>query len=333
MLISKKKRLAGLEIDTGEIRAVQLSGTHQAPRLEAWGRESLPQEAVNEGIIQQPQQVAHALMKLWSEEGFKGENVVLGVSNKEVLVRFANFQKVPEDKLGGLIKHQAQEHLPLPLESVIMDYTVIGEAGGQSGNMYEVILVAAKREMLDVFISTLSAARLNIMDIDVSSLVLLKSVCDIQREGAVFLVDIANGQSNILILARNVPRLSRRVPFCLKDAADMLELKVEEMLSQNTLAEFPTEKYQGWQNSFISEIRSSISYYQAQPGALEVEEILLSGKGARAPGLAAYTEESSGIPVKTIKPFKGVDNYNSIGSGQELDYSVAMSLALRGLEG
>ena len=333
MVIGAKKRLVGLDIDAGEIRGVELSGTASAPKINTWGREPLPQGAVEDGMIQQPDQVAAALAQLWSKNGFKEKNVILGVSNKDVLVRFANFQKVPEDKLGGLIRHQAQDYLPLSLASVVLDYTVIGETTGESGAMYEVILVAARREMLDVFLNTLSGARLNPADIDVSSLVLLKIMPRVQREGAVVLVDVANGQSNILIIADRVPRLARRIPVRLQDAAARMEVPVEELFSLAGLSESAPEAYLEWIDELVSEIRASISYYQDQPNALEVEEILLSGKGARAPEVAGRIEEVLNTPVKKLQPFTGTTRFNQMGNGQELDYSIAFSLALRGLEG
>ncbi len=333
MVIGAKKRLVGLDIDAGEIRAVELSGPVSAPKINAWGREPLPQGVVEDGIIQQPDQVSTALAQLWSKNGFKEKNVILGVSNKDVLVRFANFQKVPEDKLGGLIRYQAQDYLPLSLASVVLDYTVIGETTGESGAMYEVILVAARREMLDVFLNTLSGARLNPADIDVSSLVLLKIMPRVQREGAVVLVDVANGQSNILIIADRVPRLARRIPVRLQDAAARMEVPVEELFSLAGLSESVPEAYLEWIDDLVSEIRASISYYQAQPNALDVEEILLSGKGARAPEVAGRIEEVLNTPVKKLQPFTGTTGFNQMGNGQELDYSIAFSLALRGLEG
>ncbi len=332
MVFARKKRLVGLEIDSGEIRAVELWGKPDDPKLKAWGRETLPEGAVQDGIVHHPEQVSGALSQLWDTNNFKGKDIILGVSNKDVLVRFALFPKVPPEKLGSLIRHQAQDYLPLPLDSVVLDYTVIGETEGDSGAMHEVILVAAKRDMLDTFLSTFSAARLNVWDIDVSSLVLLKILPDEQREGAILLVDVANGQCNILIVSGNMPRLARRAPVRLKDAAAQLDMSVQKMFSQSSLPEASIDNYLGWIDTLISEIRSSISYYQAQPKALDVEEILLSGKGARAPRLAERITETLNTPVKILNPFTEIGIFEQPGNGQEIDYSIAVSLALRGLE-
>ncbi len=329
-----KRRLVGLEVDSGELRAVELSGKAKSPTLESWGREVLPDGAVEDGIVYSPQQVGEALQELWSRHKFRGSEVILGISNQEVLVRFANFPKVPEDKLGGLIRHQAGEYLPIPLPSVILDYTVIGETTGEEGDMYEVILVAAKNEMLYSFLQTLSFAGLKAWDIDVSSLVLLKVVPGLPREGAVIVVDIANGQTNILLVEGEVPRLARRIPVRLKDVANIMEASESELPSLGDLSQSPPENFLRWADTLVGEIRSSMNYYQAQEGAKPVEEIILSGKGARIPKLLERTEEILNTPVKKMRPGEGINNFQLPGGQElELDYTIALSLALRGLEG
>lgn len=340
MILAAKKQVVGLDIDCGEIRAVELSGKPGAPKLVNQGSVKLPEGVVEDGIIHRPGEVSAALEELWSGHKFRSKNVLLGVSNQEVLVRFALFPKVPEEKLGGLIRHQAQDYLPLALDSVILDYTVIGETVNEGREMYEVILVAARRDMLNSFLAALSGAKLKAWDIDVSSLVLLRIVPEVHHDGAVVLVDIANGQSNILIIANEVPRLARRVPVRLKDAAAQLNVPVDEMFFIPGMSDLPLDGYMNWIDGLIGEIRSSISYYQAQAGALAIEEILISGKGARAPGLVTRAKENLNIPVKNIQPFsvlelKGAGDESVIdesGSNRAMDYSIAVSLALRGLE-
>ncbi len=341
MILATKKQVVGLDIDCGEIRAVELSGKPGAPKLVNRGLVKLPEGAVEDGIIYRPEEVCAALGELWSGHKFKSKNVLLGVSNQEVLVRVALFPKVPEEKLGSLIRYQAQDHLPLSLDSVILDYTVIGETMNEGREMYEVILVAARRDMLNSFLAVLSGAKLKAWDIDVSSLVLLRIVPEVQHDGAVVLVDIANGQSNILIVAGEMPRLARRVPVRLKDAAAQLNVSVDEMFFIPGQTDLIADGYMKWIDGLIREIRSSISYYQAQSGALAIEEIMISGKGARAPGLVATVKENLKVPVKNIQPFsvlepKGAEDESLIDeSGSDdraMDYSIAFSLALRGLE-
>ncbi|MEW6276056.1 MAG: pilus assembly protein PilM, partial [Bacillota bacterium] len=223
-------RAVGLELDTDEARVAELRGNSRAPTLAAWGRIPLPEGAVSEGMVVNPEVVAGALTQLWSQAGIGTREVILGVANQGVLVRIANFPKVPADKIAQVIRYQAQDYLPVPLSSVILDHAVIGEASGEKGPLLEVLLVAARRDMLDSFLAVLTAARLKPRDIDVSSLALLRLLPAADREGTFALVDVAGGISNILLAAKGVPRLARLIPAGLRDFAGMLGCSVDEVV-------------------------------------------------------------------------------------------------------
>ena len=155
-------------------RAVELRDRPRRP-LGAFASIELPEGAVEEGMVVHPEAVGEALKKLWDRGGFKSREVLLGVSNHGVMVRYATMPKVPAEKLDNVIRFQAQEHLPIPLNSAVLDYLVIGETATESGAALEVLLVAAQRDMLTGFIEALNAAR-ELIDIDVSTLALMRII-------------------------------------------------------------------------------------------------------------------------------------------------------------
>lgn len=332
MDLFKRAGLIGLELDTGEARAVELCGSTRAPVLAACGRVPLPDDAVVEGAVVRPESVADALEELWTSAGITGREVVLGVANQGVLVRFATFPKVPADKMARMIRYQAQDYLPMPLSSVVLDYMVIGEIADERGEFLEVLLVAARRDMLDNFLAALSMARLKPRDIDVSSLALLRVLPVEAQAGTAALVNVANGLSNILVVAEGVPRMARLIPVGLKDAAKLLDCSLGEVVPDpGTDAQrgWPREALLAWIDSLTAEISSSIGYYNAQPGTAAVERIVLSGRGARVEGLSALIRESIGVPVTTMQPLEG-KNWRTRNGGdiarQAPDFAISLGL-------
>jgi len=333
------KSAVGLEIDTGEIRAVELRGSAQSPRLVNWGRIALPDNVVLEGMIQQPDAVCDALEQLWSATGFGSREVILGIANQGVLVRFATFPKVAGNKLDKLIQYQSQEYIPLPLSSVVLDYMLVGETAGETGPLLEVLLVAARRDMINSFLSLLAEAHLKVLDIDVSVLSLLRVLPAVARKGAYALVDIGNGLSNILIVNDGVPRFARQISTALKSAAAEVGCALDDIVppagteSHNNWSQ---ESFDKWSGSLAGEIRSSLTYWQAQQqtGAL-VESIILSGRGARLEGLGAKLQEDLGLGLMNIQPLEGVVLKRDDAQINRMapDFAVGISLARRGLEG
>lgn len=357
----KKRGAAGLELDSSEIRVVELTGSPAAPSLAALGRMPLPPGAVSEGMVLQPGAVAGALEELWSRAGIVSREVILGVFNQAVLVRIANFPAVPADKVAQMVRYQAQEHIPVPISTVVLDHAVIGKTSGESENSLEMLLVAARRDMLQPFLSALEAARIKPLDIDVSPLALARNLPPQTARGTVALLDIALGLSNFLIISRNAPRLVRLLPTGLQRVADRLGCSPDDLApvswskdlqthphSHNeaaaTLAEeapdsqgrdnrLQSDDLEAWAGSLEGEIRSSIGYYLGQPGSAPVEGLLLSGRGARVEGLAGHLQRRLNIPVSLMQTLWAIKHREDPASfPAEIDFSVSTGLARRGLE-
>ncbi|NLX91361.1 MAG: pilus assembly protein PilM [Firmicutes bacterium] len=329
-------RLAGVEIDYGELRVVELKGRRSAPELLNWGRAPLPAEAVKDGFILQPQVVGEALEQFWKEKKIKSRNVIFGVSNQEVIVRFANFPPVPEEKLEKMIRYQARDFLPISLEHSIMDFAVTGTSGEGKDKLLEVLLVVAPKEMINNFLQAGNRAGLTVRDIHVISLSFIQLLPSLRLEGATALLSLNNGSSNLLITMGEMPRLARHLSSGLQEVAEHLPCSLEEVVEQAGAAPgepFP-EAFIDWAETLLGDIRSSIQYYQAQSGAAAVEQFILLGRGARINGFPGQLEEIFGLPVSFIDPLKLIKKAPNNIAGfvhESADYGVSFALARGGL--
>jgi type IV pilus assembly protein PilM len=120
-----QKKIAGLEISPDKIRVVELAQGSPKPRLLNVGSIDLPEGAVKDGFIKKPDEVSNSLKKLWKEAGINTKDVLLGLNNQYVLVRVANMPKTNPEHVDRSILFQAQDHLPVPLSTVELDYLVI----------------------------------------------------------------------------------------------------------------------------------------------------------------------------------------------------------------
>lgn len=335
MFLSLKKAGVGVDLDTREVRVVELRGKPRSPELSAFGRLPLPEGAVRKGGIIDAQKVGEALSTLWDQNGISTRDVVLGISNQEILVRFANFPKIPQEKLGNLIRLQAQDFLPLPLDKVVFDYLVVGENRDEEKESLEVLLVAARRDMVDGFLSALEAARLIPQDIDVSSLALLRLIPPEDRGKTVAVLHMPYEVGSILIARDGNPRLARFIPVSLTEILGKEFFhETRESIDPITI-DWSEESFSYWSDMLTSELRSSIDYYQSQEEDYPVEQINLSGCGIRIEGLAERLQERFDIPVVTIDPLQGISldqQAEYLLSGRASDFALNISLALRGLE-
>jgi type IV pilus assembly protein PilM len=325
----------GLDIDTAEIRAVELSGKAESPRLVRFGRTPLPGGAVREGMIVDPGMVEDALHNLWSDIGFSSREVILGVSNQGVLVRFATFPKVADKKMDKLIKFQAQEYIPYPIDSVVLDYMIVGEAKGDEGDLLEVLLVAGKRDMLNSFIEVISAAGLQAKDIDVSSLALQQVVPLFDRQANIAIFNIANQLSSILMTENGKPRFARITPTGLEAAAKTFNCSLDQVVTMTAAGQpaWQQQAISAWSANLSEEISSSLSYYLNQQMGGEIKKIFIAGRGARMDRLAERLQENLGLTIAVIDPLEGITvTDKNIGiTSVALDFTLSIALARRGL--
>ncbi len=333
------RRSVGLEIDTGSIRAVELSGKSGTAKLTNLGSITLPKEAVKEGLVLQQKVVGSALKELWARAGLKERNVLLGVSNQGVLVRYITIPKVSPDKIRNAINFQAEERLPLSLSSVVLDYIVLGETEGtgEAPIQLEILLVAARRDMLDIFLEALSIANLEAIDIDVSSIAMMHLLPQKVLGMTVALVNIANGLNSILISVNGKPYLSRLGMVKINDLAEGLGCSLEDVFSSRMFANGESKRLlENWINNLASEVRSSINYYQDQTQLSRVEGVLLSGRGALFEGISVQLESYLNLPVRVFNPLQehNPSKRRLLNTDREaLEYTISAGLAQRGLEG
>ncbi len=366
MRLLKPSDSIGLELDTGVIRVAALKGDKQALSMVALWEITIPEDAVSEGVVADVDAVARVLEEFWTKTRIDSREVVVGISNQGVLMRLANFPKIPDNKLVQALRFQAGEYFPILLDEMVFDYAIMGEVEGESGPQLQVLLVAARRDLLDKSLQAIQMASIMPRVVDASPLALLRTLPAERLGGSVLLVDISNGLTTLLLVAAGVPLFARVIPYSLKSYSCELGMPLEELLetvhqaapaAQEDRVEEHTacgdthgdvdagsppagrefvEQTGGWESAMANEIRSSIGYYMAQSGAAVVDTVILSGRGARVAGLPEFIQKEIDVPVEIINPLVHFKNLNRV-RGVDLqrkgpDFAVSIGLALRGLE-
>ncbi|MFA5535581.1 MAG: pilus assembly protein PilM [Bacillota bacterium] len=312
--VLKGKSVVGLEFDTEVIRGVELYKRNKQLSLASFAEVTLPRGGMREGLITNRDLVVQGLKALWQKGDFRSRNVVIGISNQDVLIRFASFPHVPLNRVDSLVRFQAQEHLPVPLESVELDYSIIGSRKDGEKTMLELILVAGNKEMLLDFLWVLEKAKLNPLEIEVLNLTLLRLLKKIGEKSAVAILNIGLGFGNMLVADNLLPRLARTMPLYWQDGVkkDFIHSeKIVEELNRN--------------------IRSTIGFYQSSRGVKNVEKILLSGIEPIAKSLSDKFKQEIGLMIDVVRPAEML-NYVGDLKAVSSEYSLASCLACRGWE-
>ena len=314
--------MVGLDIGTSGVRAAELSAGKGPATLERFGQVALPAGAVRDGEVIDVDTVASALKQLWAQAKFSTKKVVVGVANQKVVVRQVDLPWLPTAELKKSLAFQVQDFIPMPVEQAILDFHPLEEFTSESGaRMLRVLLVAAARDMVGSAIEAVEKAGLQPSMVDLNSFAVLRSMVgpetglgSMQAEA---LVDVGASVTNIVVHQGGVPRFVR---ILLMGGGDITDAVAERMgvpmdqaesVKQTTglatvagaaEAHPANRAIEQTGSALVEEIRGSLDYYLAQPGAARVGRVVVSGGGSRLTGLVERLSAATRLPVESARP-------------------------------
>jgi type IV pilus assembly protein PilM len=319
-------RTIGLDIGTFAVRAAEMNVGSGVPSLLRFGQVALPPGAVRDGEIIDTEAVGAAIRRLWREGGFRAKGVVLGVAGQRVIVRPADLPLMSEGDLASALQFEAQELIPIPVEEAILDFQILDQITGVDGDpRMRILLAAAHREMVRTHLAATERGGLDPSAIDPVSFALVRSLAPLATtdgDGAVeAIVGVGAGLTNVVVHERGVPRFTRTNPGVGGDAiteAIARELDVDLDTAEDlkrrvgrgapdaqtgAAARVVAERL----TSIIEDIRNSLEFYQAQPDALPLRRVLITGGGSRTAGLLERLQQQLFVPVEIAHPLQAID--------------------------
>ena len=315
-------RVVGLDIGSSGVRAAELTLSKGAATLERFGQVALPHGAVRDGEVVDKAAVSAAIKQLWAQAKFSSKKVVVGVANQKVVVRQVDLPWLPDAELKKALAFQVQDYVPMPVDQAILDFHPLEEFTNESGGrMLRVLLVAAARDMVENAIDAITGAGLQLEVVDLTSFAVLRSLVAFEDgfdgSGVEALVDVGANVTNIVIHQGGVPRFVRILLMGGGDITDALAERLgvaveqaEAMKQESGMAAVAGQAesspagraIEGTANGFVEEIRGSLDYYMAQPGAARIDRVVLSGGGSRLAGLTDRLASATRLPVQAARP-------------------------------
>ena len=342
-------RAVGIDIGTRTITVAEVREGRGGAVVTNFGGIELPGDVVGGGEVLDADAAATALRELLASAKVKTDRVWLGVANPRVVVRQLDLPYMPLVELRTSIRYQAQEHLPIAVEDAEIDIHPVEDWVTEEGDhLQRVLLVAAHREMLTSHVEVATRAGLKPMGVDLNCFAVLRAVGNTSplEQGSEVLVDIGAGVTSVVIHEAGLPTFVRILATggdtLTESLARGLDLDRTEAEQQKRLCRLgaadPASQLLTTQvDRFIDEIRSSLDYYAAQPGARRLSSVVLSGGAAALPDLCDRLASSLRLPVDLARPFDRTNVKDTVYDEYDLrevgpTLATAVGLALGGLE-
>lgn len=227
--VFNKQSVVGLDLGSYMMKAVQVEPTRTGWRLLQIAQCPTPADAIRDGVIVQPQEVAEAIKRLLRENAFRASAAVTAIAGAPVIVRQVTLPKMTEAMLRKTIRYEASKYVSTSIEDSYIGFEILGDVehvsaeGEQSENtekQMQVLLVVAPREMVDAQIRTLELAGLEVLAIEVEAFALYRALFEINRvamakmEGRpAAIVDIGASYTNLYIVSGDGFFLTRNIPI------------------------------------------------------------------------------------------------------------------------
>ncbi|HEU4954668.1 MAG TPA: type IV pilus assembly protein PilM [Gemmatimonadales bacterium] len=313
-LFRRNTTTVGLDIGSGLIKLVAISHASGGPVITKVAFATVGNDAIVEGEVMDPAIVADAIKGLLASAGIKTKKVVTAVGGRDVIIKKIAMDRMKEPEAREVIRWEAEQHVPFDMDNVELDFQILDPEG--DGLQMTVLLVAAKRELVDHKLALLSDVGLDPAIIDIDAFALHNAFelnyPDAMR-GVVGLINIGHETTNINILDEGVPVLTRDIPIGTRrfkedlqrerglsaDEADRLLQGAEESSS----ALDPLLESRGEELAVGIE-RAAAFLQSASRSAGGISRIFTTGGGARIPRLNKVLSDRLRIPVQLANPIE-----------------------------
>jgi type IV pilus assembly protein PilM len=211
-LFGRKKTTVGLDIGSGLVKVAVIDHSKAEPELTKVVITPLLADAIVEGEIMDPGIVSEAITATLTAAGVTTKEVVTAVGGRDVIIKKIQIERVKEQQARELMRWEAEQHVPFDMESVELDFQIL-DPDGDSSDM-SVLLVVAKRELVEAKVRVLTEAGItpSLVDVDAFALhnAFERNYPD-AMQGVVALVNIGHEVTNVNILDDGVPVLTRDI--------------------------------------------------------------------------------------------------------------------------
>jgi len=171
-LFGRSKGIVGLDIGSHAVKLVAMKPQRGDDPflLTHFGIAELPSESIVEGAVVRPGDVADVIRELLANNKIKGSRIATAVSGHAVIVRRVTMPRMDEEELRESIVWEAEEYIPFDVDDVNLDFAILDE--NEEANEMDVVLVAAKRDRIDEFMSVIEEAGRQPVVVDVDAFAL-----------------------------------------------------------------------------------------------------------------------------------------------------------------
>ncbi len=243
-------------------------------------------------------------------------------AGRSALIRFINLPPVDRKKVPDIVRYEATQQIPFPLEDVIWDYQVI-ERQYAPGEELEVGLFAMRREAIFTFLSNLMAAGIEVGTMQLAAVGIYNCVRYDQpvEEGAIMAVDIGAENTNLVVVDGN-DVWTRSLPIGGNDFTRAIATKyglefeqaetLKHSMHRSKKAQEIFDALRPSLRSLLDEVQRSAGYYRSLHKSTKFVKLIGFGNGFKMYGVKRFLEAGLAYPVEEYSQTNNIIVANAV---------------------
>jgi len=318
----KSKSILGLDIGSSSVKVVECTAKSKGIELHNVGIAPLPPEAIVQGAFLNSSAIVDAIREAIDSAGIRTTNVATAVAGHSVIVKKISLPAMSREELEESIRWEAEQYIPFDINEVNLDFQIL-DSSDSDGQM-EVLLVAAKKDLIDDYVHVITDAGLNPAIIDVAAFAVENAFelnYDTNPDEVVALVNIGSQVVNINIVAGGVPAFTRDINtggnVYTEEIQKALSISWEEAErlkiggtseeeSQEVVPQEVEHAMRAVTDTVLGEISRSLDFFAATAAESRINRVFLSGGGSKVSGLDTAFQGKTNLPVERFDPLAKV---------------------------
>ncbi len=274
--------------------------------------------------------IVAAIRQIMREQGMRPAPLYLSISGQAVFPRYVKLPPVTGEKVEQIIRYEAEQNVPFPIDEVVWDYQLIHEEDGELHAM----LVAVKTENVARLTACVMAAGLEPEIVDVAPMALYNTLRYNypDRPGCTMILDVGARSSNLIfcegsrIFSRSIPVAGNAVTHEIMKEMEVGFAEAEELKLAHAFVSFGGV-YAGPENETAdrvskivrnvvtrlhAEVNRSLNFYRSQQKGQPPSLVLLTGGSSIIPHLDTFFREKLKVDVDYLNPFENISVADSV---------------------
>lgn len=314
----KSNVLLGLDISSTSVKLLELSRSGDRYRVESYGVEPLPPNAVVEKNISDVEGVGEAIKRLISRSKASSNQVAVAVAGSAVITKTIEMDaSLTDAEMENQIIVEADQYIPYPLDEVAIDFEVQG-VSERNSEQVEVLLAACRRENVELREAALdlSGAKARIVDIEAHAMKrafeLVKPQLGSNADDLVVaILDIGATMTTLSVLADDRSIYTREQLFGGKQLTEEIQRRYSLSFEEAGLAkkqgglpdDYEQECLPTFKEAVLQQVTRSLQFFFSSSQYDDVDYIVLAGGTASIDGLSEIIENKLGTPTIIANPF------------------------------